>query len=184
MLTSAGNLAQRADSRREVRRTALPYVRVRTDPTDTGGLFVGRRPGTAPTRYRTPPVPGSARRRRIDTLVAVVVLVAMVLVNLLFWGPIPALGLWIASRVQYATGSVSLGILLGFASLLALLFGGLALLKRMDRVWILARRAAGRDQRQGVLPRVFATTAVIGGSAFVFWLVFIGGLGSSLQSGH
>jgi hypothetical protein len=33
-----------------------------------------------------------------------------------------------------------------------------------------------------MLSRVFATTAVIGGSAFVFWLVFIGGLGSSLQS--
>jgi hypothetical protein len=159
-------------------------VHVRTDPTDTGGLFVGRRPGTAPIRYRTPPERGSARRQRFDALVAHAVLLAMVLVNLLFWGPIPALGLWVASRVQYATDSVSLGILVGFASLLALLFGGLAVLKRMDRFWILARRAAGRDQRQGVLPRVFATTAVIGGSGFVFWLVFIGGLGSSLQSGH
>ena len=53
-------------------------------------------------------------------------------------------------------------------------------LKRMDRFWILARRAAGHDQRQGVIGRVFATTAVIGASAFTFWLVFIGGLGSSL----
>jgi hypothetical protein len=157
---------------------------VRTDPTDTGGLFVGRRPGTAPIRYREPPERGSARRRRVDAIVAHAALLAMVIVNLLFWGPIPALGLWIASRVQYGTGSVSLGILLGFASLLAFLFGGLALLKRMDRFWILARRAAGRDQRQGVLPRVFATTAVIGGGAFLFWLIFIGGLGSSLQSGH
>ena len=155
---------------------------MKTDPTDTGGLFVGRRPGTAPTRYRTAPEPGSPRRRRIDGLVAHAVLGLMIVVNLLFWGPIPALGLWVASRVQYGTGSVSLGILIGFASLLALLFGGLAVLKRMDRFWILARRAAGHDQRQGVLSRVFATTAVIGGSGFVFWLVFIGGLGSSLQS--
>ena len=30
-------------------------VRVRTDPTDNGGLFVGRRPGTAPVRYRDLP---------------------------------------------------------------------------------------------------------------------------------
>jgi hypothetical protein len=184
MLTRQLQGAQRAGSRRRVRRTALPFVRVRTDPTDTGGLFVGRRPGTAPIRYRTPPEPGSAGRRRVDALVAFGTLVAMVLVNLLFWGPIPALGLWIASRVQYATGSVSLGILIGFLSLLALLFGGLAVLKRMDRFWVLARRAAGRDQRQGVLTRVFATTAVVGGSGFLFWLVFIGGLGSSLQSGH
>jgi hypothetical protein len=184
MLARQVPLAQRAGSRRQVRRTALPFVRVRTDPTDTGGLFVGRRPGTAPIRYRTPPEHVSARRRRLDALVAAAVLAAMVVVNLLFWGPIPALGLWIASRVQYGTGSVSLGILVGFLSLLALLFGGLAVLKRMDRFWILARRAAGHDQRQGMLSRVFATTAVIGGSAFVFWLVFIGGLGSSLQSGH
>jgi hypothetical protein len=153
---------------------------LRTDPTDTGGLFVGRRPGTAPTHYRAQPQTGSARRRRVDGLVAHAVLGLMILVNLLFWGPIPVLGLWVASQVQYQTDSVSLGILLGFMVLLALLFGGLALLKRIDRFWILARRAAGHDQRQGVLGRVFATTAVIGASCFIVWLLFIGGLGSSL----
>jgi len=160
--------------------TQLTYELVRTDPTDTGGLFVGRRPGTAPLRYRTPPEHGSAWRRRLDGLVAHAVLAVMVLVNLLFWGPIPALALWVASQVQYETDSVSLGILLGFCLLLALLFGGLAVLKRMDRFWMLARRAAGHDQRQGALGRVFATTAVIGATAFTIWLLFIGGLGSTL----
>jgi hypothetical protein len=53
-------------------------------------------------------------------------------------------------------------------------------LKRIDRFWILARRAAGHDQRQGVLGPVFATTAVIGASCFTIWLLFIGGLGPSL----
>jgi hypothetical protein len=153
---------------------------VRTDPTDTGGLFVGRRPGTAPTRYRTPPERGSARRQRVDGLVAYAVLGIMVVVNVLFWGPIPAFGLWFASQVQYVTDSVTLGIFLGFVLLLALLFGGLALLKRLDRFWILARRAAGHDQRTGVLAPVFGATAVIGASAFTFWLLFIGGLGSTL----
>ena len=146
---------------------------MRTDPTDTGGLFVGRRPGTAPTRYRAQPDAGSPRRRRLDALVAHAVLGLMVVINLLFWGPLPALSLWIASQVQYQTDSVSLGILLGFLALLALL-------KRIDRFWILARRAAGHDQRQGVLGRVFATTAVIGTVGFTFWLLFIGGLGSTL----
>ena len=47
----------------------------------------------------------------------------------------------------------------------------------IDRVWILARRAAGHDQRDGVLGRVFATTAVVGAVGFTVWLVFIGGLG-------
>jgi hypothetical protein len=104
----------------------------------------------------------------------------MVVVNLLFWGPIPALALWVASQVQYRTGSVSLGILLGFVLLLVLLFGGLALLKRMDRFWILARRAAGHDQRRGVLGLVFGTTAIVGACAFTAWLLLIGGLGSTL----
>jgi hypothetical protein len=155
---------------------------VRTDPTDTGGLFVGRRPGTAPTRYLRPPQPGSAARRRVDALVAHLALAVMVLVNLLFWGPIPALGLWIASQAQYLTGSVSVGIAAGFALMLALLFGGLAVLKRIDRFWVLARRAAGHDQRSGVIGRVFATTAVIGAAGFTFWLLFIAGLGPSLAS--
>jgi hypothetical protein len=153
---------------------------VRTDPTDNGGLFVGRRPGTAPTRYRTTPQAGSATRRRFDGMVAVAVLVLMVALNLLFWGPIPALALWVASQVQYQTDSVSLGIFLGFAFMLAVLFGGLAVIKQLDRFWIVARRAAGHDQRQGVIGRVFATTAVIGGVGFTFWLLFIGGLGSTL----
>ena len=153
---------------------------MRTDPTDTGGLFVGRRPGTAPTRYRSLPEPGSPRRRRVDGLLAHAVLGLMVILNLLFWGPIPALCLWIASQVQYRTDSVGWGVLLGFALLLVLLFGGLALLKRIDRFWILARRAAGHDQRQGAIARVFATTAVIGASGFTIWLLFIGGLGPSL----
>ena len=153
---------------------------MRTDPTDTGGLFVGRRPGTAPTRYRTPPQRGSTRRQRADGLVALAVLALMVVLNLLFWGPFPALALWVASQVQYQTDSVSIGILVGFLIMLALLFGGLAVIKQLDRFWILARRAAGHDQRQGVIGRVFATTAIIGAVGFTFWLVFIGGLGSTL----
>lgn len=153
---------------------------MRTDPTDNGGLFIGRRPGTAPIRYRALPEDASPTRRRADAALAAGLLGVQVLINLLFWGPIPAGALWIASQVQYQTGSVTVGIALGFAVLLAVLFGGLALLKRLDHVWVLARRAAGHDQRSGVIGAVFATCAAVGGSAFLFWLVFIGGLGSTM----
>jgi hypothetical protein len=156
---------------------------VRTDPTDNGGLFVGRRPGTAPVRYRALPERGSLRRRRIDSMVANAVLLAMVLINLLFWGPIPALSLWVASMVQYGTGSVMFGITLGFVVLLALLFGALVLLKRIDRQWILIRRAAGFDQRTGVIGQVFGTTAAIGATVFAFWLIVLQGPGSSMLPG-
>lgn len=157
---------------------------MRTDPTDNGGLFIGRRPGTAPVRYRALPEEGSARRRRADGIVAAALLGVQVLVNLLFWGPIPAGALWVASQVQYQTGSVMFGITVGFAVLLAVLFGGLSLLKRVDDLWVLARRAAGHDQRRGVIGPVFATCAAIGGAGFAIWLIFIGGLGSSLVSGQ
>ena len=157
---------------------------MRSDPTDNGGLFVGRRPGTAPVQYRELPDVGTRGRRRADGVLAAGLLALQVLLNLLFWGPIPAGSLWIASQVQYHTGSVSLGIFLGFAALLTILFVGLAGLKRLDHAWVLVRRAAGRDQREGVLGVVFGVCAVVGGSAFVFWLIFIGGLGSMAQSGQ
>jgi hypothetical protein len=156
---------------------------VRTDPTDNGGLFVGRRPGTAPVRYRELPDEGSGARRRADRALAAVVLGIMVLGTLLFWGPIPVASLWIASQVQYRSGSIFLGLVCGFAALLAALLGGLVVLKRLDEAWVLIRRAGGADQRQGVLPTVFWVTSAIGASAFTFWLLVINGPGSTAMPG-
>ena len=157
---------------------------MRTDPTDNGGLFVGRRPGTAPTKYRALPQRGSATRQRIDRMIANAILALMTLITVLFWGPIPAGALWLASRVQYWTDSVTLGIFLGFAAMLAVLMGGLILLKRLDAAWILVRRAAGVDQRQGAMARVFAITAAICATAFAVWFLLINGPGSSTFSGQ
>jgi hypothetical protein len=153
---------------------------VRTDPTDNGGMFVGRRPGTAPVRYRALPKAGSSARRRLDKGVANIVLAGMVLLNLLFWGPIPAGGLWVAAQVQYHSHNIGLALLVGFAVILTALFGGLAVLKRIDQVWILVRRAAGYDQRSGVLGTVFAITCAIGVVCFTVWLLGFAGLGPTL----
>jgi hypothetical protein len=157
---------------------------VRTDPTDNGGLFVGRRPGTAPTKYRALPERGSAGRRTADRFIAHGLLAVEILISLLFWGPIPAGALWLASRVQYWGGNVGVAILVGFAAMLAVLIGGLMVLKRVDRAWILVRRAAGIDQRQGAMGRVFAVTAAIGAAVFAFWFIVINGPGSSSFSGQ
>ena len=156
---------------------------MRTDPTDNGGLFVGRRPGTAPVRYRALPEEGSAARRRADRALAAVVLAVMVAGNLLFWGPLPVASLWLASQVQYRSGSVFLGLVCGFAALVAVLLGGLVVLKRLDALWVLIRRASGADQREGVLPTVFWVTSAIGAAAFTFWLLVINGPGSSSLPG-
>jgi hypothetical protein len=59
----------------------------------------------------------------------------------------------------------------------------LALVKRLDQFWILVRRAAGHDQRTGIIGPVFAVAAIIGASAFTIWLVFIAGLGPTFAPG-
>jgi hypothetical protein len=157
---------------------------MRTDPTDNGGLFVGRRPGTAPVRYRNTPERGSSRRQHVDDLLALGVAVLMVVVNLLFWGPIPAGALWIASRISgNGTDNIFVAIVAAFALCLVGLLGGLVVLKRLDALWILIRRAAGHDQRRGIIGPIFGVCAVVGGIGFTIWLVFIAGLGSSVMPG-
>ncbi len=148
---------------------------MRNDPSETGGLFIGRRPGTGPLRFRGSPHRGGQKRMRADSTLAALMLAAMVLLSLLCWGPIPLACLWVGSQIEYLTGSVGLGILLAFVALAVLLFGTLSLLRRLDHAWILVRRAAGHDQRSGALARVFATAAVVCGGAFLVWFLLIKG---------
>lgn len=152
---------------------------MRTDPSDTGGLFVGRRPGTRPVKYREVPEVQEGRRRR-DNALANAILVLMTLIGVSFWGPIPAGCLWIGSRFNYWTSSVGVGIVTAFAAMLAALFLGLAGMKRLDQTWILVRRAGGHDQREGAIGRIFAVSAAIGAVLFTIWLLVFAGLGPSL----
>jgi hypothetical protein len=156
---------------------------MRSDPSDNGGLFVGRRPGTAPVRFRALPERGGARRQRIDGSIAGVLLASITFISLLCWGPIPLACLWVGSQANYLSGSVSVGLLVSFVGLFAMLFGALALLRRLDQAWILVRRAAGHDQRTGALGRIFAITAAIGAIVFAVWFLLIHGPGSSTFSG-
>jgi hypothetical protein len=110
---------------------------MKNDPADNGGLFVGRRPGTAPVRFRKTPERGGARRQKVDASFA----------NLLLF------------------------------TMFAFLFGTLIFCRRLDETWILVRRAAGYDQRNGILGRVFACAAVVGGLGFTFWFLVINGPG-------
>jgi hypothetical protein len=152
----------------------------RNDPSDTGGLFIGRRPGTAPVHYRGTPEPLGEGRRRTDAVLAALVLALETLVCLSLWGPQPVAWLWIGSQVDYHADSVSLGIAVAFAGMIGTLMLTLGVAARLDRVWRLVRRAAGHDQREGMLSRIFAVTAVIAGSAFLFWFVILEGPAPSL----
>jgi hypothetical protein len=130
------------------------------------------------------PERGSERRQRADGSLAGLMLAAMTFLSLLCWGPIPLACLWLGSEANYLTGSVGAGILVAFAGLFALLFGTLSLLRRLDQAWILVRRAAGHDQRTGVLGRIFAATAAVCAIIFIFWFLVIHGPGSSSFSSH
>jgi hypothetical protein len=156
---------------------------MRSDPSENGGLFVGRRPGTAPVRFRALPQRGSDLRQRLDGSLANLLVAAITLLSVLCWGPIPLACLWIGSQANYLSGSVSIGLLLSFVALFGLLFGALYLMRRLDNAWILVRRAAGHDQRTGILGRVFATTAVVCALVFTFWFLVIHGPGQTVTSG-
>lgn len=153
---------------------------MRTDPTDNGGLFIGRRPGTAPVRYKDAPDRKLGARRVFDELLGASLLAFMTLVALAFWGPIPMAWLWIGGQIKYRTDSVGLAIGVAFLGMILTLLAGLALMKRLDGFWILVRRAAGYDQRKGMIGTVFAVASALGVTLFSIWFLFIAGPGPSL----
>jgi hypothetical protein len=150
------------------------------DPTDTGGLFVGRRPGTAPLRYRAQPVRAGAARRRFDSWLSGAILTAETLLCLTVWGPQPVAWLWVGSHIDYQTDSIELAIVTAFAGMLLTLMVTLALAKQLDHAWKLVRRAAGYEQKQGALEWIFVISAVIAGTAFLVWFFLLEGPGPAL----
>jgi hypothetical protein len=150
------------------------------DPTDTGGLFVGRRPGTAPMRYRPkPPTSGKARQRAAQGF-ASFLLAIEILLCVSIWGPQPMAWLWVGSHVKYWTDSISLGIVSAFAGMLLTLFLTLAIAKRLDHAWKLVRRAGGIEQERGALERIMVVALVITAAGFAFWFFIIAGPGPEL----
>jgi hypothetical protein len=154
------------------------------DPTETGGLFIGRRPGTAPLRYRGKPAAVGAARRRTDTTLAAAILAVEALLLATLWGPQPAAWLWVGSHVFHATGSVSLGILVAFLGMLLTIFSTIAVAMRLDRAWKLVRRASGHDQQKGALERMVVTSMVIAGTAFFVWFLSSGPTTSAPKESH
>ena len=152
------------------------------DPTDTGGLFIGRRPGTAPVRYRDVE-PSSEGRRRADALLAHGLLAAELLLCLTLFGPQPLGWLWVGSQVDYLTGYVTAGIGTILIGCLASLMLTMALAKRVDHAWKLVRRAAGHRQDRGALERIFAASVGVALVLFAVWFFVIQGPGPTLAPG-
>jgi hypothetical protein len=149
------------------------------DPTDTGGLFIGRRPGTGPVRYHDVE-PASQRRRRADGVLAYALLAIELLLCVSLFGPQPLGWFWVGSQVDYQTGYVTAGIGTIMLGCLASLLLTMALAKRVDHAWKLVRRAAGHRQERGALERIFAMGVGVALVLFAVWFFVIQGPGPSL----
>jgi hypothetical protein len=150
------------------------------DPTDTGGLFIGRRPGTAPVRYRDDVRPASEKRRRADNVLAYALLGVELVLCLSLFGPQPVAWLWVGSQVDYLTGYVTAGITTVMLGCIASLMLTMAAAKRVDHAWKLVRRAAGHRQERGALERIFAMSVGVALVVFAVWFLVVQGPGPSL----
>ncbi len=150
------------------------------DPSDTGGLFIGRRPGTAPVRFRATPVTGGAGRRLFDRLLAAAILAVELVLCLSLFGPQPLAWFWVGSQVEYHTELVTAGISTIMLGCLASLMLTMVLAKRLDHAWKLVRRAAGHRQERGALEVIFAVTVAVAVVAFSVWFLLIEGPGPSV----
>jgi hypothetical protein len=108
---------------------------------------------------------------------AALLLIAQLLANLALWVPLPLGVLWIASQLDYRTGSLALGVAAGFAVLFAGVRVGMVLVQRIDTAWLAASTTPWRD---AALSYIAGSCAVLGGGGFGFWLLFVGGLQSSI----
>jgi hypothetical protein len=152
------------------------------DPSETGGLFIGRRPGTAPLRYRSKPATGSAARRRFDAVLAAAILAVEALLLATLWGPQPAGWLWLGSQIYHGTDSVGLGLLIAFVGMLLTILATIAIAMRLDRIWKIVRRACGYEQKKGALEAMFVTSMAIAGVGFLLWFLVIHGPGQLYPS--
>ena len=150
------------------------------DPSDTGGLFIGRRPGTAPVSVRPGAVRGSERRQRGDRLLAAFLLFIEALLCLSLFGPQPLAWFWIGSQVEYQTGFVTAGITTILLGCLASLMLTMVVAKQVDHAWKLTRRAGGHDQERGALEVIFAVCVAVTVVGFGIWFFLIEGPGPSL----
>ncbi len=116
----------------------------------------------------------------MDSVLAGAILALETLVLSTLWGPQPAGWLWVGSQLYHETDSVGMGILVAFAGMLLTIMLTLAIAMRLDRAWKLVRRAAGREQKEGTLERIFVASMALAAIAFALWFLIIQGPGSSL----
>lgn len=154
---------------------------MRNDPSDNGGLFLGRRPGSAPLHYRHRPDAGSKEQQRRDRRLAAGLAGLMGMLALASLPTLPLGWLFLAAQIPALAARPLLAVAIAFLGILLSGLAVLAALVRMDRWWILMRRAGGIEQRRGLLGPLLAAVAALAGLGMGGWLVLGGGLAQSLS---
>jgi hypothetical protein len=150
-----------------------------SDPLETAGLFIGRQAAAVPLPAHVPPGAYTTwLTRTFDYTLALGILVLEAVLVASVWIAQPIGWLWVASQIAYLADSVALGVLTGLAGMIAGLWLTLLVLTRLDTAWKLTRRAAGCDQREGCLERLFVAATVVIVPAFLVWLFVVAGPGS------
>lgn len=143
------------------------------DPKSTGGMFLGRRPGTAPVRLPVRPGQASGRRRALDSALAAAILVVEALLAFSLWGAQPFGWLWLSGQVEYHSASSDLALVVFFGGVFGGLILSLVALKRLDHAWKLVRRAAGHEQAGGALERIFVVSFVVSLVLYAVYFLFV-----------
>lgn len=149
---------------------------MRTDPTNNGGLFVGRRPGTAPVKYRRLP-PGEGRKR--DRLLALLIGAVMASLSAIMVFALPVGSLWAVAHIPYLAARPFLALTVAFISIMLTAMLILTALTRLDRAWVLVRRSGGVDQQKGIMVPMICAGVCVAGAGFMLFLVFGGGLAAT-----
>ena len=116
--------------------------------------------------------PPNARRLAANAA-SVVVLAVEAIGSLMMWAPIPLIWFWVGARAYEATGSILVdgGVVL-FGSLATIILA-MAVLVRVDKLWINLRRRAGHDQSEGALTKVVVVSFTLGLALFQVWFIVV-----------
>jgi hypothetical protein len=133
------------------------YAAARPTPAATAGAAI--RPAEAPAA------------RRLAGAGALGIFLIEVLGAFIMWLPNPVAWLWVGARTYDATQRISLG---GLAALIGILISTtllMMILTRLDMRWVVLRRRAGREQKDGALTQVVVVSATLALAAFYVWQV-------------
>ena len=102
------------------------------------------------------------------------------LLNLSLFGPQVAGWLWVGSQVEASTESLSSGLAVAFVGSVSSILATVWISRRLDHLWVLARRAVGADRSGGLMEPLLIASTFVAAVIFFSWLLLFEGTGPTL----